>query len=157
MVKSGEKCTIIMLYYGEYHLKLDEKGRVPIPSNFRLNKDNQKWVITKGLDGSLLLYTYERWSEVVKTLNNHLSYKNEKDRLFFRYFVFPAKEIILDKQGRLLIPKSLVSWAKIKKEVIFLGALDKIEIWSEENWEGYNKNSFDQINSILKDIPDFKF
>lgn len=146
-----------MLYYGEYHLKLDEKGRVAVPSNFRSGDSEEKWVITKGLDKSLLLYSFERWNDVIKTLNSSLSYKNEKDRLFFRYFVFPAKEVNLDKQGRFIIPKSLSNWANITKEVVFLGAIDKIEIWSKENWEGYNEDSFDQINNILKDIPDFKF
>ena len=68
-----------MLYYGEYHLTIDEKGRVPVPSKFRTvmqnnNSQTEEWVLTKGLEHSLLLYPLHRWKDVVEELNHRLSY-----------------------------------------------------------------------------------
>ena len=148
-----------MFFYGEHKFNLDEKGRVAIPSQFR-QPENQvidKWVITKGLEHSLILYPHERWKEVVGNLNQRLSYKNEKDRAFLRFFIFPARELVLDRQGRFVLPRNLQDWAGICKSVVYLGAIEKIEIWSEESWEGYVNSSSDQIESILNDMEDFKF
>ncbi len=146
-----------MNFYGEYHNSLDDKGRMAVPSDFRKANDLNNWVITKGMDGCLLLYDVDTWNSVVTGLKEKLSYKNEKDRMFMRFFLYPAKKVDLDKQGRVKIPKSLLEWGKIKNKAVVLGAVQKIEIWAEENWEEYNQVSSDKIEEVMDSMVSFDF
>ncbi|MCX8057840.1 MAG: division/cell wall cluster transcriptional repressor MraZ [Spirochaetes bacterium] len=154
-------------FYGEYFCSLDEKSRIILPSTFRnqdgegdssnIDSGKERWVITRGFEKCLLLYPEGNWEEVIKKFSENLLYKNKEDRLFMRFFIFPAKNIELDKQGRFTIPKPLLNYAGIVKDVVLLGAIQKIEIWSLENWEGLFKYSGDQIESLSKNIRDFDF
>lgn len=154
-------------FYGEYFCSLDEKSRITLPTTFRnitgegdsedLNSSKEEWVITRGFEKCLLLYPKGNWEEVIKKFKENLLYKNKEDRFFMRFFIFPAKNIELDKQGRFIIPRPLLNYAGISKEVVLLGAIQKIEIWSLENWEGMFKYSGDQIESLSKNIKDFDF
>lgn len=146
-------------FFGEFRFSADEKGRTALPSSFReilenSKEDSEHWVITKGLEQSILLYPIKIWQELLEYLSSKLSYKNEADRTFLRYFIFPAKEITIDKQGRFVIPKNLLEHAKINKNVVFLGALNKIEMWSEDYWEGYIRNSSDQLSQLINRLDD---
>lgn len=146
-------------FFGEFRFSIDDKGRTALPAAFKdilekENEDSEHWVITKGLDQSILLYPIKVWQQLLEYLSNKLSYKNEADRTFLRYFIFPAKEIVIDKQNRFVIPKNLLEHAKINKNVVFLGALNKIEIWSEDYWEGYVSNSSDQISQLMSKLDD---
>lgn len=146
-------------FFGEYRFSIDEKGRTALPALFRdivekENEDSEHWVITKGMEQSILLYPKKIWQQLLEYLSQKLSYKNENDRTFLRYFIFPAKEITIDKQGRFVIPKNLIEHAKLNKNVVFLGALNKIEMWSEDYWEGYISNSSDQLSQLMNKLDD---
>jgi len=148
-----------MNYYGEFHNSVDEKGRIAVPSNFRKTEESviNNWVITRGMDGCLLLYDEVTWNGVVDDLKSKLSYKKEKDRMFMRFFLYPAKVIEIDKQGRIGIPKPLLEWAGISKSAVILGAVQKIEIWAAEKWGEYNSTAEGKIESIMDDISSFDF
>jgi MraZ protein len=146
-------------FFGEFRFSIDDKGRTALPASFRDTLENEKedsehWVITKGMEQSILLYPIKIWQQLLEYLSQKLSYKNEADRTFLRYFIFPAKEVTVDKQGRFVIPKNLIDHAKIAKNVVFLGALNKIEIWSEDYWEGYISNSSDQLSQLISRLDD---
>ena len=157
VVNSGEWWMIN--FFGEFRFSIDEKGRTALPAIFKdkldsMNEDTEHWVLTKGLEQSILLYPIKVWQELLSYLSTRLNYKNEPDRAFLRYFIFPAKEVPVDKQGRFVIPKNLLDHSKIVKNIVFLGALNKIEIWSEEYWEGYISTSSDQISSLISKLDD---
>jgi len=146
-------------FFGEYRFSIDEKGRTALPASFREtlekeNEDSEHWVITKGMEQSILIYPIKIWQQLLEYLSQKLSYKNEIDRSFLRYFIFPAKEINIDKQGRFVVPKNLIDHSKISKNVVFLGALNKIEMWSEDYWEGYIRNSSDQLSQLISRMDD---
>lgn len=64
-------------------------------------------------------------------------------------------ECEIDKQGRILIPANLREYAKIEKDVIFIGVSTRVEIWSKEVWEEYSNNtdvSFEEIAEHLDDL-----
>nr|MQY53198.1 cell division/cell wall cluster transcriptional repressor MraZ [Bacillota bacterium] len=65
-----------------------------------------------------------------------------------------ANECPVDDQGRILIPKTLCSYANIKKEVIVVGVLDRIEIWSKSNWERYQKEAEKQFVEVAEKLVD---
>jgi MraZ protein len=157
VVKSGEKCFKVYKrgemssFYGEYKFVIDSKNRLFVPSKFRdeLKKEKSKnFMITIGLDGCLYMFLPSVWNELIK--NNMEIFRadnREEERAFKRFFFSNAQEISVDPQGRILISQNHKNYAEIKKEVFIIGVGNKIEIWSKEKWEEYNKSA---IKSSLK-------
>jgi MraZ protein len=145
------------MFIGEYRHTLDDKGRIAIPAKLRYSKvgEDEYWVATKGFDRCLFLYPKHEWERIVNKINERLSFTKKEDRSFLRMFISPATEQTVDRQGRIAIPQSLRDYAGIKKEVVTLGAVNRIEIWSEENWNRYkeeNEKSFDVIGEKIADL-----
>src|SRR5574344_2013891 len=99
---------------GEYHHNIDEKGRLIIPSKFREDIGNQ-FVITRGLDGCLFVYSMVEWDKIVAKLKT-LPFTKKDARAFSRFFLSGATICELDKQGRINLVNSLIDYAGIKKE-----------------------------------------
>jgi len=145
------------MFIGEYRHTLDDKGRIAIPAKLRYSKvgEDEYWVATKGFDRCLFLYPKHEWERIVKKINERLTFTKKEDRSFLRMFISPATEQAVDRQGRIAVPQSLREYAGIQKEVVTLGAVNRIEIWSEENWNRYkeeNEKSFDVIGEKIADL-----
>ncbi|HEB30841.1 hypothetical protein LCGC14_1997850 [marine sediment metagenome] len=145
------------MFIGEYKHTLDDKGRIAIPAKLRYSKvgEEEFWVATKGFDHCLFVYPKNEWGVIVKALNERLTFTKKDDRSFLRMFVSPANEQAVDKQGRIALPLSLREYAGVQRDVVILGAINRIEIWSEENWNKYreeNEQSFDLLGEKLADI-----
>jgi len=139
-------------FTGEYEYSLDQKNRLIIPVRFRkaLSEANNKtFVLTRGLDNCLTLYPLNEWNNVEMQLGQ-LSTIKEKNRNFIRNVVRYATYLKYDGQGRIAIPSSLLPYAKIKKEVVLIGMIKKIEIWDIDI---LNKASYDNYTSS-KDFED---
>lgn len=145
------------MFIGEYRHTLDDKGRIAIPAKLRYSKigEDEYWVATKGFDRCLFLYPKYEWKRIVEKINERLTFTKREDRSFLRMFISPATEQAVDKQGRIAIPQSLREYAGILKDVVTLGAISRIEIWSDENWNRYreeNEKSFDVIGEKIADL-----
>lgn len=138
---------------GQYEHTIDAKGRVIIPAKFR-EELGEKFVLTKGLDNCLFVYSLEEWKNIEAKLKT-LPLTKKDARAFTRFFLAGAVECEIDKQGRILIPANLREHAKIEKDVIFIGVSTRVEIWSKEVWEEYSNNtdvSFEEIAEHLDDL-----
>jgi MraZ protein len=127
-------------FKGKYEHSVDDKGRVSLPAKIRKNLAPEaldSFVITKGYDKSLDLYPLDVWSDFEEQLRNKTNRHEEEDRLFVRTLMMWAQETSLDKQARISIPQELLDFAGITGTAIIIGALDKIEIWSPENFRKY--------------------
>ena len=129
------------MFMGEYQHGLDSKNRMIVPAKLREGL-GEKFVITKGLDGCLYAYPMEEWRILEEKLKS-LPLTNKDARAFVRFFFSGACEIETDKQGRGLIPQNLKEYAAIEKEIVSIGALTKVEIWSKEKWQTYNESDMD--------------
>ena len=127
------------MFIGEYQHTLDPKNRVIMPSKFR-EKLGDSFVMTKGLDNCLFIYSSEEWSIVEDKLKS-LPMTNKDARAFVRFFFAGACECELDKQGRILMPNNLKDYAKIDKELVIIGVSTRIEIWSREEWNKFNSDA----------------
>ena len=142
------------MFYGEYQHSLDNKDRVIIPAKFReIFKENyvEKFFITRGLDQCLFVFTEESWKVQEKKFRD-LSFTKGEARKFNRLFFSGAGEVICDKQGRILIPSYLKSYADIKEDVVIIGVSDRIEIWSKSKWDEFfeqNKGNFEDLAEKL--------
>ena len=122
---------------GEYEHSLDAKGRLIMPAKLREDIED-KFIITKGLDGCLFGFSQKEWNnfeEKLKTLP--LTNKNARD--FVRFFLSGAIECEIDSQGRILISQGLRAHAELEKEIVIIGVSSRIEIWSKDKWENYNE------------------
>lgn len=129
---------------GEYEHSLDTKGRLIMP--VKLREDiGEKFIITKGLDGCLFIFSTTEWTNFENKLKQ-LPISNKDARMFTRFFFSGAIDSELDKQGRFLIPSNLREFAELEKDVIIVGMDSRIEIWSREKWNNCrNEISADEI------------
>ena len=127
------------MFIGEYNHTLDPKNRVIMPSKFR-EKLGDSFVMTKGLDNCLFIYSSRDWSIVEDKLKS-MPMTNKDARAFVRFFFAGACECDLDKQGRMVIPNYLKEHANIDKELVIIGVSTRIEIWSKEEWNKFNNDA----------------
>jgi MraZ protein len=140
------------MFIGEYEHALDSKNRIIVPSKFREELGN-KFILTKGLDGCLYAYPLSEWATLEEKLKK-LPLTSKNARAFVRFFFSGANEMETDKQGRALIPQSLLEYATVKKEIVSIGVSNRVEIWSKESWEEYNNSNidFDDIAEQMSEL-----
>ena len=129
------------MFMGEYSHTIDTKGRLIIPSRFR-EELGETFVVTKGLDGCLFVFSDEEWKAFEIKLKS-LPLTNKNARQFARFFVAGATPCELDKQGRILLPATLREFAGLEKDVVLTGMLNRIEFWSKDKWN--ENNSLDDV------------
>ncbi len=143
------------MFIGEYEHNLDAKGRIIIPSKFR-DELHSSFILTRGLDGCLTIYSLEQWNKIFERINK-LPTTKKAVRQYTRVLTSNACECQLDNQGRILIPANLTAPVGIKKECVIVGANDHIEIWDKESWENYfneANESFEEVAENLSDLLD---
>ena len=145
-------------FTGEYQYSLDSKGRVNIPAKFRqsLSKENQNtFVATRGQDPCVWIYPLTEWKKIEDDLRN-LSSVSSVHRTFIRQIARSATPSTCDKQGRITLSPSLISYANLDKEALIIGMINKIEIWNPEtlnnvDTENINKD-INELNSLADKI-----
>ena len=150
MVDSGEKWGIFM-FMGEYHHTIDEKGRIIIPSKFREDL-GEKFIITRGIENCLFVYSLSSWEKITNKLES-LPFTKKDARQFVRFFLSGATTAEFDKQGRVNITSPLISYANLQKDCVVIGTGDRLEIWSQEDWNAF----FDSAASNMSDIAENLF
>lgn len=144
MVECGQKWVIFM-FMGEYHQKIDDKGRLTIPSKLRYEL-GESFIVTRGLDNCLFIYPKEEWNQVI---SKYKELPNTKDaRNFMRFFLSGATEVNFDKQGRINIPMPLIKYSNLLKDCIVIGVNERLEIWSKENWDSFIENNEENLSDI---------
>lgn len=140
------------MFIGEFTHKIDGKGRVSVPSKFRLNLKLGS-VITRGLDKCLFLYPKSEWKKLASKLANLPTHK-ANSRAFARFMLSGAMEVRIDKLGRILIPEYLRKYAGLKKEVVLVGVYNRIEIWDRFKWVKYRSMTEKQGEKIAEKLSD---
>ena len=129
---------------GEYEHSLDAKGRLIMPSKLRIDI-GESFIITKGLDGCLFVFSQNEWNNFETKLKT-LPLSDKNARNFVRFFLSGATECEIDKQGRFLIPANLREVAKLDKDVMIVGVGTRLEIWNKDIWQKCEENiSADEI------------
>lgn len=138
------------MFIGQYEHSIDEKGRLAFPAKFR--KDLQAGaVVTKGLDGCLFVFPKAKFKQMADSISR-LPYTKSAARLYSRLILSNAGEIEFDKQGRVHIPPYLKSHAKLKKTAVICGLYDRIEIWSDKNWEEVSKKVSQEAGEVVEEL-----
>jgi MraZ protein len=138
---------------GEHHCKLDPKGRMMFPAKLRKQLENE---ISNGLvvnrdifSKCLVLYPKTAWDKVIAELSR-LSRYDEDHQLFLQKFMKGATLVELDEAGRLNMPTVLLPFADVdvkkNNEIVITGVLDKMKLWSKDNYTKYVLNDDDGID-----------
>ena len=135
---------------GEYHHNLDEKNRLIIPSKFR-EEIGDSFVVTRGLDGCLFVYSMNEWENIVSKLKS-LPFTKKDARTFNRFFMSGATVCEFDKQGRINIPSTLTNYAEIKKECTIIGVNDRLEIWATDKFDSLIESNLDAISEVAENL-----
>ena len=140
---------------GTYECKIDVKGRLLIPSAF---KKQLAPVIPKGFvlkravfQNCLELYPLKQWEELIKKVNSLNRFK-KKNNDFIRRFTAGVKFIELDSNGRLLIPRDLIEFSNIKREVTLSTSVNIIEIWDKSSYEKAIADSRDGFAQLAEEV-----
>ena len=137
------------MFMSEYNHTVDAKGRLIIPSKFREILGDE-FVISKGMDGCLFVYTNDDWKAFEEKLTS-LPLINKEARQFARFFLAGAAQVEVDKQGRILLPASLRSFANLDKDVVLVGVGSRIEIWDKEKYEALSADeNMDDIANAME-------
>ena len=155
MKQSGRKWGDLSMLMGEYHHNIDEKSRLIIPAKFR-SELGERFVITKGLDKCLFVYSESEWNKLVQKVSN-LQFTKKNVRAFERSFIGGASLIEFDKQGRINITSPLVHYANINKECVIIGVNERLEIWSLEEFNNYMKENEDNLSEMAEDLFDASY
>jgi MraZ protein len=119
---------------GQFQATLTDKDRLNVPARFRHELGNRV-IITKWVEGCVMLLSEDKLSEILTNVLGDRQIAALPVREVERFLLGNAFEIELDGQGRFVIPKVLKEFAQITKEVVFVGLVDRIEIWSKQSWD----------------------
>lgn len=140
---------------GEYRHNIDEKGRLIIPAKFREEIGNS-FIVTKGLDGCLFVYSLAEWDKIITKLKT-LSFTKKDARMFTRFFLASASVCEFDRQGRINLVNTLTLYAGIKKECVIIGVNDRLEIWALDKYESLMAENIEQLDEISENLFDGEF
>ncbi|MBA2582407.1 MAG: division/cell wall cluster transcriptional repressor MraZ [Bacteroidetes bacterium] len=142
-------------FIGEYECKVDSKGRVMLPSGLKKQISpaaQEKFVVNRGFEKHLNLYPMDEWQKISKEVNK-LNLYVAKNREFLRKFNNGATELELDTTSRFLMPKKMMEYAGIEKEIVLFAFANRIEIWSKAAYEKLMaEDSGEDFASLAEDV-----
>ncbi|MCH4123112.1 MAG: division/cell wall cluster transcriptional repressor MraZ [Levilactobacillus sp.] len=141
------------MFMGEFEHAIDTKGRLIIPAKFR-EQLGEQFVVTRGMDGCLFGYPMTEWEALQEKLKA-LPVNRKDARAFVRFFYSAATECVLDKQGRINLPKSLRDHAALTKQCVIVGVANRFEIWSADRWNDFSTKAEEDFDDIAENLIDF--
>lgn len=125
-------------FLGEYEATLDAKGRFLLPTGFKRQipeGETGSFFINRGFERCLTLYPMKNWEPIFEDIGRKSDF-DPKVREFRRYFL-NGITLELDSAGRLLLPKNLMEYASLQKDIVLVSAFDKIEIWDKSKYQQF--------------------
>ena len=120
------------MFLGEYKHTIDDKGRLTIPAKYR-GALAGGLVVTRGFDQNLAIYTMNGWQELADRVMSQ-SVSNGRIRNLRRRLFSAATDLFPDRQGRILIPPQLRTFADLNGTVVVAGNYDFVEVWGIDMW-----------------------
>ena len=142
-------------FVGEHGAKLDDKGRLILPSQLKSIAEDagcMRFKLKKSLYVDCIeLYLESEWDTVLSDIRSKLNPINREDDMVWRYYLTDSGNVTPDeKLGRINIPNHLLEKIGVIKEVVFFGAGYKIEVWAKERWESNRVSEKDMVTLIEK-------
>ncbi|MEL7534066.1 MAG: division/cell wall cluster transcriptional repressor MraZ [Bacteroidota bacterium] len=139
---------------GEYDCKLDAKGRFMLPADLRkqLPEDQQAdFVVNRGLDKCLVIYPLSVWDRELEHIQSRNFFLKD-NRAFKRMYLNGARKVSLDGNARFLLPKRLMEFAELKKEIVLVSQIDRIEIWDTQTYQDWLDNAEVDFEALAEKV-----
>ncbi len=137
------------MFMGEFHQKIDEKGRLIVPAKIRYDL-GESFIVTRGLDGCLFIYPKNTWDKIISKYEQLPNVKEARN--FMRFFLSGANTQEFDKQGRINISSPLIKYADLTKDCVVIGVGERLEIWSLDRWNKFTEENEDSFSEIADNL-----
>ena len=145
------------MFAGQYHCKLDEKGRFSLPTPLReqLEAQGDRVIFVKGQELPLSAYSVHAWEKVLTCVKD--TFNEDQSRLFMHFVVAEAASSEIDKTGRILIPGRLRKVIPLEDdwEIVVVGMYHRLEIWNPSEWRRYLMKHDEQLEETLGKMLNF--
>jgi MraZ protein len=138
------------MFFGTYTPKLDDKGRLFLPAKFR-DDLVEGLVVTRGQERCLTVWSNADFIGLTTRLGE-ASLTNKGTRDYVRMLFSAATKEVPDKQGRISIPPVLREYASLRKDVMVIGAMSRIEIWDPESWQQYSEEQEQKFAELSDEV-----
>jgi MraZ protein len=147
----GQPLLSMTFFTSEHESKLDAKGRLVLPARIKaqLPEGEVELVIRKGFEQCLVLYPTVEFKKVFSKISS-LSEFNEEYRKLQRNFLSGVVTVELDTNGRFLLPRNMLSYAQLEKEVMLVGTGNKVEIWNPSVYEKHLINDPGELSKLAE-------
>lgn len=142
-------------FTGEFTCSLDSKNRLNVPSGIRkmIRPDaNNTLVFAPGFENNnLSLYPLDEWKNLTSSFRK-FKLNDKHAQQFLRLFVGAAHTVTMDTQGRIMLPERILKQAEISGEMLILGMVNKLEVWSPQNYQSYLEASGMGLADLVEKI-----
>ncbi len=150
----------ISVTIGQYDYTLDTKNRLVVPPSYRealVRENGSHFFVTTALgdDPCLWFFLPSQWEKLLEDFNEQTKHIKDKSQVrAARVKIFgSASQVQADEQGRILVPHNLKEYAKLKKDVVIVGAGNKAEIWDDAKFQRFSKTKADPaMTKLAKDL-----
>ena len=143
------------MFIGVYDLKADSKGRFVFPSSLRKqlsSESSELFVMKRSVFYKCIeLFPQSTWTnetEAIARLNRFVKKNND----FIRLFMSGSRIVNIDDGGRLLIPKDLMVFSGITKDIVLASAIDRLEIWSKSEYEAFIAGNSADFSTLAESV-----
>ena len=140
------------LFTGEFECKMDAKGRLTLPSKVKSKLpevSGNQLVLSLGLEPCLVVYPLVEYRKIYSRIASMNEF-NEEFRRLQRNFFRRITEVELDNAGRILVPKTMIKYAKLEKEVILVGMGNRMELWDSTVYEEFIINDNSEFSQLAQ-------
>jgi len=134
------------VFVGTFEHSLDDKGRVVLPSTFRAQLADKGFL--SQFDACLGLWTERGFEDVARRLTEKIR-EGSAPQEAMRAFAANAHEVRPDSQGRITVPQRLRDFAHLDREVVVIGAIDRVEIWDAARWRDVSARGDDSLTQVV--------
>jgi MraZ protein len=146
----------VAFFTSEYECRLDAKGRLVLPAKIKAglpDASGSELAIRRGFEPCLILYPMVEFKKLYSKISG-LNEFNPENRMLQRNFFRTSSTVELDNNGRFLIPKAMLQYAKLEKDVIIVGMGNKVELWNPELYEKYLINDPEEFSDLAQKFLD---
>ncbi len=138
---------------GEYECKIDAKGRLKMPTSLlkQLGVEHARFTINRGFENHLMIYPQDVWQKKTKEINQ-LNIYVKKNREAVRYFYRGATQVSCDSADRILIPKGLMKYGGLVKEVVLFAYNEQIEVWAKDQYDAMLDREPEDFSQLAEEV-----
>ena len=145
------------MFVGKYPVRLDSKNRVIVPQRLRESQIEggplwSKFYLTLGTEGCIAVYTPEGWLQLMQELGAAKLVVDESVRAVQRMTAANVDLRECDVQGRIVLTDELRTHAAITRDLIWIGAASRAEIWNPERWAVYYKKNIPGLSEKMDSV-----